>query len=357
MYRNGILALMILILFVTLLYFFQAVYLSTSLPKLTERRLKVVHIWNTPNPEICPNESHETHKKRWKKTINAIEDCCLSDERYAVMNKQLVSESNRYVVNIAACFPNPCTLPLNTVLVIYFSGSFSGFLRDYPPVRRVASSPFGISLPINVMYHELLPANYMMIGFDFSTDSPRYLNFGQKQDVQVIEYMYQMVRAHFPCHKIVFMADCLGVLKLMNWMVQSNECLASVCALILISPITNMDTIFKQISKYQWFNEFSHRCVLYGLKENYVPEAQYSNWFLRHTPSRFPQHVAVFIASIEHDSISTKQQIDDIAAKFSHVVQFRTSATQVGQHKIVHGKLHFVPEYKQALLDFLHQYV
>lgn len=349
------------ILIFVVLYLYQARWRTSTLPDLNSHSVKLMtayDITNNTETNIFPTVA----ETKWKHTINRVEDACARDQKtYQSIKLSFNTKTKHSMVNVHADLPDKEELNGRTI-VLYVNGSFTGFFSSQPKIRRTIhrSGPFALQLPLNVMFHEVLPnEKYVIVGFDWPTNSPLHLNFGQKYDIEVLNYVYRSLLSR-TTDKIILMADCLGALKLLNWMVKQNpnELEKRTHAIILISPITCLNDFLHQLTGWGLLDQSIVPPIVRSGCANYVNESEYVDWFLNKPWTAFPQ-VPLFLATVKGDTISTaEKQVPLILEKFpnSHPqTVFENSDTVVGKRTIKHGMLNHVPAFRYAVQRFLEE--
>lgn len=343
------------ILIFVLLYLYQARWRTSTLPDLNSHSVKLMTAFDA-NTSQFPIVT----ETKWKHTINRVEDACARDlKTYQNIKLSFTTKTKQSIVNVHANLPDKEELSGRKV-ILYVNGSFTGFFASKPKIRRTIhrSGPFALQLPLNVMFHEVLPnEKYVIVGFDWPTNSPLHLNFGQKYDIEVLNYVYQSLRS-VTTEKIVLMADCLGALKLLNWMVKQTpeELEKRTHAIVLISPITCLNDFLHQLTGWELLDKSIVPPIVRSGCANYVEEPTYDDWFLNKPWTSFPQ-VPLFVATVKGDTISTSEkQVPLILQKFpnSHPrIVFENTDTVVGKKTIKHGMLNHVPAFRESVQRFL----
>lgn len=286
--------------------------------------------------------------KRWKEIINDIEMKCVKKQDFHMHTATKTASSPS--MYIYSGLPKGLS-SANAVIVLYSSGDFAGFLTDYPQLRQRLpfSGVFSLKMPLDSV-REGLFTNVPVVGFDYPTHSPRLLNFGQAQDQQVLTKVFDQLCSAYPHARIVLMGECMGGLRVFNWLpTLSDEKKSHIAAIIYMYPIRQMSCIFENWDVAKPIRTTCHSIVKKCLK-NYTEEDKYDGWFMNQPVAKFPS-CPMFLATALDDPLASKAELTAIAEKFQHHSQplqvYETTT------KMPHGKLRKDKGFIEATKKFM----
>ena len=200
--------------------------------------------------------------------------------------------------------------------------------------------------------------NTTCVSLDFPTADVATLNFGQKDDCLVFDFIYDKVRRSYPKAKIILLSVCLGGLRVLNWL-SRNPNPENVIGVILESPLPSVKHLLKGFLG-SWYSQdlYNTFCMVVP---NFRPELEEQYSFLREMkrcddgkvlPSEVCR-VPVFIGMIETDPFSNKSHLPLFCGRFPNLTVFSTDEREAGEHKISHGKLYRLGAYQKAAQTFL----
>lgn len=331
----------VVVLVLLSLYMLQSHYRSGQIS--AQASLKVVTCGTTTlqEPKI------ESTQKNWKELINEIETKSVSNQNFSMNTLTKTPIPTSMYVHSG--------LPKQTgekdIVVLYSSGDFAGFLTDYPRIRQKLpwSGVYSLKMPMDSV-REGMFKNVPVVGFDYPTHSPRLLNFGQVQDQQTLTKLFDDICTACPTARIVLMGECMGGLRIYNWIpTMTEQQKERVCAIIYMYPIRKMDCIFKNLPMYKPIQSAVHGIIKKALK-HYTPEDHYPGWFMNRPVSEFPA-CPMLLATGHDDPFAKKEELIAIADKFrghSKPLQIYESPTKVG-----HGKLRKDTGFLMAVDEFM----
>lgn len=340
-YLLVLLVVAVVIVILLSLYMLQSHYRSGQISE--QASLKIVTCGTSQEPEQLTDNT----KKNWKELINEIETKSVMNQNFSMKTQTKTSIPTSMYVHSGL----PKQTGENGIVVMYSSGDFAGFLTDYPRIRQKLpwSGVYSLKMPMDSV-REGMFKNVPVVGFDYPTHSPRLLNFGQAQDQQTLTKLFEAVCTSLPNARIVLMGECMGGLRVFNWIpTLTEQQKARVCAIIYMYPIRKMDCIFKNLPMYKPVQSAVHGIIKKALK-NYTPEDSYPGWFMNRPVSEFPS-CPMLLATGYDDPFAKKEELIAIADKFqghSRPLQIYESPTKVG-----HGKLRKDPGFLMAVDEFM----
>jgi hypothetical protein len=103
------------------------------------------------------------------------------------------------------------------VLMIRFSGDFSGIYPNYPHINYVFGGHAKV-IQSTLLHALMLRLPIPMVSFRFPTEDLSLLNFGQTDDLTCISiFMQRMTQEWFPGYKFIIYGECIGAMRFHRW--------------------------------------------------------------------------------------------------------------------------------------------
>ena len=240
----------------------------------------------------------------------------------------------------------------NTIL-IYSGGSWAGLTPSYPRLNQlfnVCSCTTTSQLSIRAAQNLRLPM--CIVGFDAPTSKLDMLNIGQADDSAILSHVYDTVHSAHPKARIILGGDCLGSLRLLNWLA-TRPSLPALRAIVLESPLPSLRHFLNSLTPFRWINSVCNQALCVILP-NYFPELEAFYAFSAHAKSAFPD-VPTFIGVLEHDAVSHPNDLPVFRARLHQVETFVAQDTdaRAKTRTLSHGQIVKAPTYQNAVRQFL----
>jgi len=241
----------------------------------------------------------------------------------------------------------------NTI-VLYSGGSWHGLFPQNPRFNRLLKVCGGLTESVlGFRAAGSLKLPFPVVAFDYPTGRLSALNCGQTDDTAILDYMYQKVTKTFPSTKIIVMADCLGSLRVMNWLATKPANMDNLKSVLLESPLTELRHFLNGLSSNKSMNELAFK-VLAFIMPNYHSSKEKEFCFSSFPHTNYPQ-VPVFVGIINEDLVSNQHSVDKVMEKFpeSEALFFVARNEFVDGQPLKHGQLVRCASYVSAVKEFL----
>ena len=250
----------------------------------------------------------------------------------------------------------------DNTIVLSVRGLWAGLAARINPVLNAFLNRYVKCWNRSLMYCGIRLAAYGMclpcVSLDFPTADVATLNFGQKDDCLVFDFIYNRVRKAYPKAKIILLSVCLGGLRVLNWL-SRNPNPENVIGVILESPLPSVKHLLKGFLG-SWYSQdlYNTFCMVVP---NFRPELEEQYNFIREMkrcddgkvlPSEVCR-VPIFIGIIETDPFSNKSHLPLFCGRFPNLTVFSTDERESGEHRISHGKLYRLGSYQRAAQTFI----
>lgn len=236
--------------------------------------------------------------------------------------------------DISATYDGPLTLHVHSA----WSGLFpqSVGLNHFIHTQMGFTNCFQSSLD----RAKALNTDHPFVSFYMPTGEVFNLNFGQKDDALVLSHAYDTIAKRFPKARIVVYADCLGGLRLMNWL---GPDLPNLAGIVLESPLLSVEHMLS-LTKSKRANRWLYRmfCLLVP---NFNAELdRYSRYELK-PAQQFPD-VPVLVAVGQNHWMSGPTHLPSWTSRFPN------SQTVVVEEKVKCGELHLAHSFQHETAQF-----
>lgn len=226
-------------------------------------------------------------------------------------------------------------------ITMHIHSSWAGFFPNMRRLNAIVHDQFGFVTALQSSIDRVTAMPYLapLVSFHMPTGEIASLNFGQKDDSIVISHAYETLCRAFPKAKIVLYGECLGGLRLMNWL---KPPLSQVTGIILESPLTSAEQLIS-FTRNKRINRWLYRAFCL-LLPNFNAEIDRHH---RYPTDQFSE-VPVFVAALEHDQISGPNQLSAWTSRFQ-----KPKSIIVKDTKIQHGQLFRNIDFQSQLASFL----
>jgi hypothetical protein len=184
------------------------------------------------------------------------------------------------------------------------------------------------------------------------TDDVASLNFGQKDDAIILSYVFETLCKQYPFAKIMLYAECLGGLRVMNWLGGYQNRLDQLVGLILESPLPSIEHMLS-CTRNERFNRLIYQafCLLIP---NFNAQLDRYNCYKTRRAQQFP-NVPLLVGVLTNDWLSGPAQLPLWTARFTTTLAALIDPTETPRH-MTHGHLFRSPSFQQRIHTFYNKY-
>ncbi len=238
----------------------------------------------------------------------------------------------------------------NTIL-LYSGGSWAGIAPSYPRINNLINfCACSSTAQISLRGAQYLRLPFPVVGFNYGTSNLDTLNIGQTDDSAMIGHVYQTVARAHPTARIILAGDCLGSLRLLNWLATRPE-VPRLHALVLESPLPSLRHFLNVFTPWDRANELFYKARV-AIMPNYRPELETYQSFMAHGPEVFP-NVPTFIGVLQDDPISHPRDLPKFQARLRQVHTFVADDKDTAGRPVFHGQLVKLASYQHAARNFI----
>lgn len=239
------------------------------------------------------------------------------------------------------------------LVVVHVSGAWRGLFPDFEFLNRRLS---GHAMPVRDMVSRFtfLDLPWPVVSFTFPTDAVSALNFGGKDDQLVLSEAFENICEHFsPETRFLFSADCLGGLRLLNWITNNkninnkNYC-DRIAGVVLEGPLPSMDRICRPFASPA-VNDLISSLFGFALP-NFQPREENGKRLCCLWPA--------VVAMLEEDGLCGARDlpwVEEAFSKLAAALVVPSGAKSAQGRTITHGYAYRWPPFRQTLLTFAHQ--
>jgi hypothetical protein len=242
----------------------------------------------------------------------------------------------------------------NNTVVINLRGHWSGLFARLSPTLNTALNRYlkcwnrDVGWMVSRLSSYNLP--YPAICVDLPTADVAGLNFGQRDDGLILEYVYDLVHRTYPKAKIVIVSVCLGGLRVLNHISRYPN-LPNLSAVIIESPLPSVRHLLSGMLGYDSEDLYRTFCLIVpGFRPEL--ECQYS-FFRPLLRNESPCNIPIFLGMLESDPFSNSSHLPLFKPRFTNVTVFTTTETKHAGKTVGHGQLFRLPSYQTAVSQFL----
>jgi hypothetical protein len=239
----------------------------------------------------------------------------------------------------------------NTI-VLYSGGSWAGVNPSQVWINAVLALVCGCTstaqLSLRAAKNLRLPVP--VVGFNYGTSHLDTLNIGQADDSAILSFVYKAVTSAHPTARIVLFGDCLGSLRLLNWVASRPE-LPHLEAIVLESPLPSLRKFLSALTPFDSCNYVMFRALV-TIMPNYRPELEDYQSFLAYGKDSFPD-VPTFIGLLRDDPISHPRDLPQFQTRLHQLEVFVADDKDSAGRPVEHGHIIKLATYQQAVRAFL----
>jgi hypothetical protein len=240
----------------------------------------------------------------------------------------------------------------NTI-VLYSGGSWAGLAPSHPRLNNLinicaCSSTAQLSLRAAQYWRIPVP----VVGFNYGTSNLDTLNIGQTDDSAMLGHVYKLVAEAHPTARIVLAGDCLGSLRLLNWMATRPE-LPRLHGIALESPLPSLRHFLNVFTPFDRCNELFYKGLI-AVMPNYRPELETYQSFAAHGKDAFPD-VPTFVGVLADDPISHPRDLPQFEARLHQVETFVAHDKDESGRPVFHGQMIKLTSYQNAIRAFFNR--
>lgn len=325
---------------------------------MTRKERQMHHGRNLPAFSVIPKEPgnyfREWREAQWKELAAKTGEQLSKD----IAGGRLFERSlEDYIVRSG--WPTPAEVEAGgNTIVLSVRGLWAGLAARINPVLNSFLNRYVKCWNRSLMYCGIRLSSYGLpypaVSLDFPTADVATLNFGQKDDILVMNFVYEFVRKTYPNAKIIFLAVCLGGLRVLNWL-SRNPNPENVIGVVLESPLPSVRHLLKGFM-HGFFNEdlYTTFCLIVP---NFRPELenQYS-FFRKMTRPDDPKQtcrIPICIGTMDSDPFSNQSHLPLFCDRFPNLTVFNADERTANDHNISHGKLYRLPAFRAAAQAFI----
>lgn len=236
-------------------------------------------------------------------------------------------------------------------IVLYSGGSWAGIAPAHPRLNNllnICACASTAQLALRAAQHLRLPVP--IVGFNYGTSSLDTLNIGQTDDSAMLSHVYKTVHKAHPTARLVLAGDCLGSLRLLNWLATRPE-LPQLHAIVLESPLPSLRHFLNVFTPFECCNQWLYEALV-AIMPNYRPELETYQSFEAHGKDAFPD-VPTFIGMLSDDPISHPSDLPRFIERLHQVETFVAHDKDAAGRPVFHGQIVKLPGYQHAARAFL----
>lgn len=299
--------------------------------------------------------AHQWNEWRWralcKRTGNTLDKAILS-------NRPFLAEVDQVLVRSGWPTLDEVQRGGNTI-VLTVRGLWAGLAARINPVLNAFLNRYvkcwNRSLIWMVVRQTAYGLPYPTVSVDFPTADVATLNFGQKDDCLVMDYLYAQMRERYPSAKIILQSVCLGSLRILNWLSRHPNP-PQLAGVVLESPLPSVKHLLRGFLG-SYFNDdlYNTFCLIVP---NFRPELDDQYSFLRPLKRRDNDQsevsrVPLLIGMISNDPFSNPTHLHHFHERFPNLFTYLTPSVHHENEEISHGKLYRLPAWRAVVQTFL----
>lgn len=252
----------------------------------------------------------------------------------------------------------------NDTIVLHVRDNWSGLFSRINPWLNTFLNRFlgGWNLGTEWMIARLSRYSipYPTVCIDLPTADVANLNFGQKDDCLMLDYCFQLIRQKYPGKRILIVSVCLGALRVLNWLTRlSSPDLHLISGVVLESPLPSVKHLLMgSLQRYYTEELYQTFCLIVP---HFRAELEEHYSFFRPFNLKQEQahkiNIPIFIGLLTHDPFCNSTHAPLFVERFSNITFFISSVkvNEEDGHKLKHGKLFRLPEFQEAVHNFLNK--
>jgi hypothetical protein len=233
-------------------------------------------------------------------------------------------------------------------ITFHVHSSWSGLFPQSPRLNAMINAQFGFYTAFQTTIDRALAGAMTLpvVSFHMPTGEIASLNFGQKDDAMVLSYAYEALCERFPKAKIVIYAECLGGLRVMNWLGAlpndlSTSPMKQLKGLILESPLPSMEQMIS-VTRSRRINRWFYR-IFCLLMPNFNAELDRYNRYATRTAEQFP-NIPMLVGVLKSDWISGPAHLPLWTSRFpsqrSIIIDDSPNTSQTPRKLLRNGQLY-----------------
>lgn len=377
-FQYGLMILMCVILIVvgSLLWIhIEGAYSREALWSMNKEQRQQFHANNLPFFSIVPKEQKisatkstteffEWNEREWRVVAEGISDRLTKD---VSVKRDFHFEVDHYAVHSGWPTPDEVAKCDNTI-VLSVRHSWAGLASRVNPVLNTVLNKFVKCWNRNLLYCGIRVSSYglpyPMVILDFPTADVATLNFGQKDDCLMMDWVYKQVRTSYPTAKIILLSVCLGGLRILNWL-SRHPAPENIVGVVLESPLPSVEHLLRGFLGNYFNQDLYHTFCM--IVPNFRPELENQYSFFRKLKEKRKNepgddvtadrrevcNIPVFLGMLEYDPFSNKSHLPLFGERFSNLTAFTSAEQYAGNHDISHGKLYRLSSYRAAVQRFI----
>jgi hypothetical protein len=313
-------------------------------------------------PAVDDEGFYAWNERAWRVVAEGISDRLTKD---VSAKREFRFEVDNYVVHNG--WPSPQEVAdCDNTIVLSVRHSWAGLASRVNPVLNTVLNKFVKCWNRNLLYCGIRVSSYglpfPMVILDFPTADVATLNFGQKDDCLMMDWVYKQVRKTYPTAKIILLSVCLGGLRILNWL-SRHPAPENIIGVVLESPLPSVEHLLRGFLGNYFNQDLYHTFCM--IVPNFRPELDNQYSFFRKLKEKKKTqeaeladrreicNIPIFLGMLDHDPFSNKTHLPLYGERFSNLTVFTSAEQYIGTHDISHGKLYRLLSYRTAVQQFL----